>query len=179
MNSDQILNLVTHDPFLKQKKVFVVSESNLPYKLPINHVFFVLISNRRRKIKGENTILGHWILIETLSISKKNYKRQIGYFDPMGFDIFSTKIRKKLERSVGYSNIFINKICYQHKLSAICGSIVCYIALLRSRGFSYSEISRKKISPNLLFNVKYIPLFIKSLLTKKYQMLPRFSLDFL
>ena len=179
MNSDQILDLVKNDPYLKKIPVSIVCENDLPAKLPLNHIFFVLIAIRKKNTKGHSTVLGHWILLETLSNGKMSKKKQISYFDPMGFGIFSTKIKLIIKRSPGHTNLFVNSICFQHPISAICGPIVCYIALLRSRGDSYTLILKKKISANLLFNVKNIPLFIKPLLSKKNQFLPRFSLQFL
>ena len=178
MESSQIYNLVTKDPFLKRFKVSIISEIDTPYRLLQNHFFFILVSIKKRKIKGKITSLGHWILIDTLHDDKISKSPQLAYFDPMGKGISSKRIKESVKRSEKHSNLFINRICYQHSMSAICGPIVCYIALLRARGFSYSTISTKKISRDLMINVKYIPMMITILLSKKYQFLPRFSLDF-
>lgn len=183
MDSKQLNYLVSHDFYLKKYSCSIISDFEIPLTLPLNEFFFILTSIRKKRgLKDQNfEYIGHWILIDTLEAKNKKNPNQITYFDPYGSSIQSLKIKRCLKRTIQrYSAILhINSQNYQHKHSTICGGIVAYVSLLRSRGFSLKVIQEKKLSKNLFFNVRFIPEFISYFLSPKNNKIKRFSLDFL
>ena len=119
-------------------------------------------------------------MVDTI-FSKKSKQNQLTYFDPYGLTVSSLRIKKCLKKTLlkHKAVLYINRNNYQHRFSTICGPIVSYVALLRARGFSLTDIQKKKITKELLFNARIIPEFVSYFLHPKNKKIERFSIDFL
>ena len=182
MDSLQIQDLVKNDPYLKTKTCKIIYESEIPTQIDKDIILFVLIPNGQIKQK-ENKVryaLGHWCLIDTLKSVHHPRKCTISYWDPYGIAP-SPSTFKKIAGTASAHNlrVFINRKQTQLKVSTICGPIICYISLMKSRGFSNSQILQSKLSTSDKINAKVLPDMINSLLSKNLKKVTRFSIDIL
>ena len=182
MDSEQIEYLTKDDPFLKKYANFIVFDHEIPSILPMNTIYFILLTNGQIKKTPEKQYdLGHWCILETLPYNNKSESKYgIGYFDPLGTPC-NPLIRKKIvttAKTYGLK-VFINKTQVQLKIATVCGLFSTLVILLRARKYSYAEILGKKLSKSPRVNAMVVPDLISSLLPKTLKKLERFSIDFI
>ena len=185
MDSAQIKAICQDDTFLKKINSQIIFEKEVPDIIEENCIYFVHIPSGQTTQRGNDTsyFLGHWILIETLPVLKRHLpseEKVISYLDPYGAPPSSPTFKKiKKTASLKKLAICINSLPAQLPSTTICGGVCTYYSLLRSRGFSPTEIIKCKLSKNQRLNAQVIPDIVNSLMPRGMRKIERFSIDFL
>lgn len=179
MDEKQILYLVKHDAVLSQLRVHIVIESELTVLNP-HEVYIILVRAREKLAKKRGrtdrqalTLWGHWCLCDTIQ------KRFIGFIDPLGVPCSSHMQKLISDYCYKYNSKFVlNKTVYQLGGTNICGLIICFVLLCRSRGISYKEIRTNKLNHSLKFITRVLPNYMAYFLPKNRKRIKRFSYDY-
>ena len=178
MDSSQLEFASQNDPFISNYKPEVILLSELDYFKP-HKIYFILMGGREREGRDRNgkrqEVHGHWILVETVILSR------LGYYDPLAFKCPKSLLKKVINYCEQFkSKFYMNKTIVQLPYSSICGPIVLFVAMLLSRpGNSYKNVNKVKMNHSLKFIAKVLPTFISYFLPKGHKKLDRFSLDFI
>ena len=189
MDSKQFSYMCKNDAILRQTKVSIILQSELKQIQP-DFIYVVLLrigneNKYKKKEEGKKRyILGHWCILDTLGDRPRPQPQPqpqpVQFMDPSGFpppfDIYKLMIDYTFRYN---TKMRCSTAVYQLMGTSICGYLVAYALLLRSRGMPYVAIENDKLNHNLRFLARMVPEFIKFFLPAGNRKIERFSYDFL